>query len=191
MNLSKIRNVNQSKQAQVTQDLFLKFDQPQKLLTSLLRSSQRAGSLSSLILPEQSPSSSLVSTIKSPQMRRQYKLSEVNHNLGDSWRTLVHLGDKSLRETNTQRSSMKCFAWRLSGSLKRVAQFKRECSKVYASWTKWPNGLERCGGYFIAPQGNLPVEGVRDPDMSGLGGRHVWQHSLEPGRDTGHVRCLA
>jgi hypothetical protein len=92
------------------------------------------------------------STIKSPRTRGQYKLSEVHHNLGDSRTTLVHLGDKTLRVTNTQRSLMKCFTWRFSESLKRVTQIsprklrlewslreseselKRECLNVFASW---------------------------------------------------------
>jgi hypothetical protein len=52
--------------------------------TSPLRSSQRVDSLSTLILSEWSPRSSLVSTIKSPQRRGQYKLAEVHHNIGDS-----------------------------------------------------------------------------------------------------------
>jgi hypothetical protein len=62
------------------------------------------------------------SIIKSPWRGGQYRLSEVHHNLGDSRTTLVHLGDKSIRVTNTRRSSMKCFAWRFWGWLKRVAQ---------------------------------------------------------------------
>jgi hypothetical protein len=51
---------------------------------SLLRISQRVRSLSILILSERSLRSSLVSTIKSPKKRGQYKLSDVHHNLGDS-----------------------------------------------------------------------------------------------------------
>jgi hypothetical protein len=51
---------------------------------SPLRSSQGAGSLSTLILSEQSPRSSLASTIKSPRRRWQYKLFKVHHNLGDT-----------------------------------------------------------------------------------------------------------
>jgi hypothetical protein len=67
--------------------LFLKFDDQNRMPTSPLRSSQRVGSLSNLNLSEQSPKSSSVSTIKFPQRRVQYKLSEVHHNLGDSWTT--------------------------------------------------------------------------------------------------------
>jgi hypothetical protein len=70
-----------------TQDFFLKFGHPQRMHTSPLWSSQRAGSLSTLIYSEQSPRSSSVSTIKSPQMRGQYKLSKINHNLGNSQTT--------------------------------------------------------------------------------------------------------
>jgi hypothetical protein len=51
---------------------------------SPLRSSQRAGFVSTLILFKRSPRSSLVSTIKSPRRRGKYKVSEVHHNLGDS-----------------------------------------------------------------------------------------------------------
>jgi hypothetical protein len=70
-----------------TQDSFLKFGHPQRMSTSPLWSSQRAESLSTLIHSEQSPRSSSVSTNKSPQRRGQYKLSGINHNLGDSWTT--------------------------------------------------------------------------------------------------------
>jgi hypothetical protein len=73
-----------SEQAHETQDLFPEFDQPQRLPTSPLTCAQRTGSLSTPDLNERSPRSSLVSTIKSPQRRGQYKLSEVRHNLGDS-----------------------------------------------------------------------------------------------------------
>jgi hypothetical protein len=45
-------------------------------------------------------------------------------------------------------------------------------------------------GVFYSPQGNLPIGGVRDINMSGLGARNVSQHSQESGLDTGHVRCL-
>jgi hypothetical protein len=48
-------------------------------------------------------------------------------------------------------------------------------------------GLERRGGPFIAPQMNLPVGGVRDSDMSGLGAGHVWPSSLEPILGIGQV----
>jgi hypothetical protein len=66
---------------------------------------------------------------------------------------LVHLGDKSARETDTWRSSIKCLSWGLSGSLKRMVQIsprklrlewalrerrfelKRERLNVFASWT--------------------------------------------------------
>jgi hypothetical protein len=67
-----------------TQDFFPKFGHPQRMPTSQLWSSQRAGSLSTLIHSERSPRSSLASTIKSPQRRGQYKLSGINHNLADS-----------------------------------------------------------------------------------------------------------
>jgi hypothetical protein len=67
-----------------TQDFFLKFGHPQRMPTSLMWSSQRAGSLSTLIHSEQSPRSSSVFAIKSPQRRGQYKLFDVHHNLGDS-----------------------------------------------------------------------------------------------------------
>jgi hypothetical protein len=67
-----------------TQDFFLKFGHPQRMLMSPLWSSQRTGSLSTLIYSEQSPRSSSVSMIKSPQIRGEYKLFRVNHNLGDS-----------------------------------------------------------------------------------------------------------
>jgi hypothetical protein len=69
-----------------------------------------------------------------------------------------------------------------------VSLSSRECFKEYSSWTKWPNGLEGREGPFIASQGNLPIGGVRDPDMSELGAGHVRQHSLESGLDTRHVR---
>jgi hypothetical protein len=44
--------VNQNEHALETQDMFPKFGQPQRLHTSPLKSSQRAGSLSTLILSE-------------------------------------------------------------------------------------------------------------------------------------------
>jgi hypothetical protein len=37
------------------------------------------------------------------------------------------------------------------------------------------------GGGGYSPQGNLPIGGVRDPNMSRLGARHVRPRSLEPG----------
>jgi hypothetical protein len=55
-----------------------------------------------------------------------------------------------------QESVSKCFQVQLSGRTTREA---------------W--------GAFYSPQGNLPV-GVSDPDMSGLGARHVRYPSLEP-----------
>jgi hypothetical protein len=67
-----------------TQDFFPKFGHPQRIPTHPLWSSQRVVSLLTLIHSERSPRSSSVSTIKSPQRRGQYKLSEVHHNVGDS-----------------------------------------------------------------------------------------------------------
>jgi hypothetical protein len=61
-------------------------------------------------LAERSPRSVWFFTIKSPQRRGQYKLSEDHDNLGGFQRHLVCLGDKSPRVTNTERSSVKCFA---------------------------------------------------------------------------------
>jgi hypothetical protein len=66
------------------QDFFPKFGHLQRMPTSPLWSSQRVGSLSTIIHSERSPRFSLVSTIKFPQRRGQYKLSRINHNLGDS-----------------------------------------------------------------------------------------------------------
>jgi hypothetical protein len=151
MNLSKKWKVNQSKHAQVTQNLFPKFGNH----IGYLRLSWGAHKELDLSRSQTSPNDhqDLVqfSTIRSPQRRGQYKLSEVHHNLGDSQTTLVHLGDKSPRITNTRRSSIKCLAWWLSWSLKRVTQIsprklrlewclreirfelKRECFKVFAS----------------------------------------------------------
>jgi hypothetical protein len=68
----------------MTQDLFSKFGHPQRMPTSPLSSSQRARSLLTLILSERSLRFSSVSTIKFPQRRGQYKLSEVHQKLGDS-----------------------------------------------------------------------------------------------------------
>jgi hypothetical protein len=70
-----------------TQDFFPKFGHPQRMSMSPLWSSQRVGSLSTLFHSERSPRSSSVFTIKSPQRRGQYKLSDVNHNLDDSQTT--------------------------------------------------------------------------------------------------------
>jgi hypothetical protein len=141
------------------------------------------------------------STIKSPWRRRQYKLSKVHHNLGDSWIMLVHLGDKSPGVTNTQRSLMKCFSWRFLGSLKRVAQIslrklefewrlrerRFELKRVFQSvckWSKWPNELRGRGGPFIAPKRNLLIEvlGIQTclgwkPDMST---KVYWNPALAP-----------
>jgi hypothetical protein len=69
------------------QDFFPKFGHPQRMPTSPFWSSQRVGSLATLIHSERSPRSSSVFTIKSPQRRGQYKLFEVHHNLGDSQTT--------------------------------------------------------------------------------------------------------
>jgi hypothetical protein len=43
-------------------------------------------------------------------------------------------------------------------------------------------------GAFYSPQGNLPVRGVRDPDISGLGAGLIQPRSLEPGLGTGLVQ---
>jgi hypothetical protein len=43
-------------------------------------------------------------------------------------------------------------------------------------------------GPFIAPQENLSIGGVRDPNMSALGAGHVWPRCLEPGLGTKQVR---
>jgi hypothetical protein len=42
---------------------------------------------------------------------------------------------------------------------------------------------------FYRPHRESVHSGVRDPDMSGLGARHVRQMSLKLGPSTGHVRC--
>jgi hypothetical protein len=109
-------------------------------------------------------------TIKSPQRRGQYKLFEIHHNLGDFWTTLVHLGDKSLRETNARRSLMKCLLedwvghsreWlkSLLGSLdwseawgREVLTSRKVGSKYFqVNWVA--NRAEGWGGPFIAPEG--------------------------------------
>jgi hypothetical protein len=123
-----------------TQYFFLKFVHPQRMPTSPLWSSQRATSLSTLIHSEWSPRSSLVSTIKSPQRRGQYKLSEVDHNLGDSQTTYFMKGNESPRATNTQRSLMKCLSWRSSGSLKSEAQISHR--KLGFEWSLDERGWE-------------------------------------------------
>jgi hypothetical protein len=48
--------------------------------------------------------------------------------------------------------------------------------------------LERCEGPFLAPQGNLVVGGVRNPDMFGSGARYVRLTSLEAGLGIRYVR---
>jgi hypothetical protein len=48
--------------------------------------------------------------------------------------------------------------------------------------------LERRGGHFISPQKESSRWGVRNPDMSGSGARHVWPTSLEIVLGTGYVR---
>jgi hypothetical protein len=45
-------------------------------------------------------------------------------------------------------------------------------------------------GAFYSPQKESTRWGVRDPDMSELEARHVWQPSLESALGTGHVQCL-
>jgi hypothetical protein len=157
-----------------TQDFFPKFGHPQRMPMSPLWSSQRVGSPSTLIHPEQSPRSSLISTIKSPQRRGQYKLFGINHNLGDSQTTESIYGNKSLRVTNTRRSSVKCFRWRSSRSLKSKAQISprehgfewsleergREFKRVSQSVcnVKWvANHAREAWGAFYSPQENLAV----------------------------------
>jgi hypothetical protein len=55
------------------------------------------------------------STIKSPWRRGQYKLSKAHHNLGGPrWTPSPSRGEVM----NAERLSVKCFAWRLSWSLK-------------------------------------------------------------------------
>jgi hypothetical protein len=46
--------------------------------------------------------------------------------------------------------------------------------------------LERRGGLY-SPQENLAVGGVRNPDMSGSGARHVQQTSLKTSLEAGYV----
>jgi hypothetical protein len=62
-----------------TQDLFLKFGHPQRMSISPLRSSQRAGSLSTLILPS-CHKDQLGSHYQSLQRELQYKPPGLHHN---------------------------------------------------------------------------------------------------------------
>jgi hypothetical protein len=70
-----------------TQDLFVKFGQPQRLPRSSLRSSQRVGSLSTLILPS-CHQGQLVFTINLHEEEGNTNSSVLNHNpwelLGDT-----------------------------------------------------------------------------------------------------------
>jgi hypothetical protein len=50
------------------------------------------------------------------------------------------------------------------------------------------NRAREAWGLFIAPQKNLSVRGVRDPDMFGLGAGLIQPWSLEPGLGTGLVQ---
>jgi hypothetical protein len=60
-------------------------------------------------------------------------------------------------------------------------------SKCLQCENEWPTMLERCGGgLFIAPPRESSRWGVRNPDMSGLGARHVQPTSLELILGTGY-----
>jgi hypothetical protein len=108
--------------------------------TSPLRSSQRARSLSTLILSERSPRYSSISIIKSPRRRGQYKLFEVHNDHVTPGQHLVHLGDKSPRVMNTRRSSMKWVSWRSRGSLESEAQISHR--KLRFEWSMRERSLE-------------------------------------------------
>jgi hypothetical protein len=149
-----------------TQDFFLKFGHPQRLPTSPLWSSQRAGSLSTVIHSEWSSRSSSVSTIKSPQRRRQYKLSRVNTILvtprqpspsrrmnSQEWRTHGDHRWSAWDEDWVGHSKVRLKS--LIGSLdlneawRRKVGSSREYLKVFARWNKWPTMLERRGGGLL------------------------------------------
>jgi hypothetical protein len=75
-----------------TQDLFLKCGHPQRMLTSLLRSSQIARSLSTLILPS-CHKDQFGSHYQSPQRGGKYKLPKLHHNHWELLGNPSHLGD--------------------------------------------------------------------------------------------------
>jgi hypothetical protein len=173
---------------------------------SLLGCPQRTGSLLTPNLAERSPRSVWFFTIKSPQRREQYKLFEDHDNLGGFQRHLVRLGDKSPRVTNTERSSVKCFAWRLRGSLKGWLKSLLESLDVSGAWRRESlssrNAGSKCfqvsgvvnrvkGAWtsFYSPQKESSRCGVKDPDMSGQETGYVRETLLEPGLSTKHVWC--
>jgi hypothetical protein len=120
---------------------------------------------------------------------------------------LVHLVDKSPRVTNTQRLSVKCLAWRLRGSLKRMTQISLRSLDWSEAWRREFLGSRNVGSKcfqnsgvanlvkeawssFYSPQKESFRWGVRDLDISGLGAGHIHKCLLEPGLGTGHVQCL-
>jgi hypothetical protein len=60
----------------------------------------------------------------------------------------------------------------LNEARRREAGSSRECFKVFAMCIECPPKLERRGGPFITPRESSRW-GVRNPDMSGSGARHV------------------
>jgi hypothetical protein len=133
-------------------------------------------------------------TIKFPWMRGQYKLFDVHHNLGDSRITSSPSRGQVLKRNEYTEIVDEMVAWRLSWSLKRMAQISlrklglewslRERERFWAQemlvqsvfkWTGWP--IEMGRGGVIDPRQNLPVRGVRDPDMSDIRGR-TWSEPI-------------
>jgi hypothetical protein len=55
------------------------------------------------------------------------------------------------------------------------------------------SGQPSCGRgrSFIAPKRNLPVGVLENQTCPVSGAGHMWNPSLEPSLDVGHVRCLA
>jgi hypothetical protein len=128
------------------------------------------------------------STIKSTWRRGQYKLSEVHHNLGDSRTTPSPSRGQVLKRNEHTEIIDEVLAWRLSGSLKRMAQIslmelrlewslrergfelKKDWFKMFSSEL---SGQPIWGGVgtFYSPQKESTHWSVRDPDMSGIRGR--------------------
>jgi hypothetical protein len=136
------------------------------------------------------------STMKSPWMRWQYKLSDVHHNLGDSW-TIPRLSRGKVPKRNEHTEIIdEVLAWRLSGSLKRIAQISlgsldwSEAWERERFWAKWPTELGARGA-LIAPRRNLPIRVSETRTCPVSRAEHVRTPSLKPSLGIGHVRCLA
>jgi hypothetical protein len=96
------------------------------------------------------------SAIKSPWRRGQYKLSKIQHNLGDSRTTpSPSRGQVPKRNEHTEIVD-EVHAWRLSGSLKRKAQISLR--KLGLEWSLRERGFELKRGWFKVYSSELSVQ---------------------------------